>query len=89
MWAQKERCNWTLFEDRNTRYFQTVVKQRRARSRILHIKDGEGNLTNEPVEIENILVNHFKSSYRDSDISSVDNILNELQSLNVPKLSHQ
>ena len=66
-----------------------MVKQRRARSRILHIKDGEGNFTDEPVEIENILVNHFKSSYRDSDISSVDNILNELQSLNVPKLSHQ
>ena len=41
MWAQKERCNWTLFEDRNTRYFQIVVKQRRARSRILHIKDGK------------------------------------------------
>ena len=41
MWAQKERCNWALFEDRNTRYFQTVVKQRRARSRILHIKDGK------------------------------------------------
>lgn len=42
MWAQKARCNWTLYGDRNTRYFQSLVKQRRARSRILHIEDGEG-----------------------------------------------
>lgn len=26
MWAQKAQSNWIIYEDRNTRYFQTVVK---------------------------------------------------------------
>ena len=75
MWAQEARCNWTLFGDRNTKYFQTVVKQRRARSRILHIKDGERSLTNNPNEIEDVLENHFKSSYEDPNPPIVNSIL--------------
>ena len=89
MRAQKARSNWILNGDGNTRYFQTVVKQRRARSKILHIKDEEGLLIEDLLEIENRLVNHFKSSYEDLALLSVDSILSELQSLNIPKLSHQ
>ena len=89
MWAQKAKSNWILNGDRNTRYFQTVVRQRRARSRILHIKDEEGLLLEDPLEIENRLVNHFKSSYEDTALLSVDSILSELKSLDIPKLSHQ
>ena len=28
MWSQKARCNWVILGDKNTRYFQTMVKQR-------------------------------------------------------------
>ena len=42
-----------------------------------------------PLEIENRLVNHFKSSYEDTTLLSVDSILSELHSLDIPKLSHQ
>ena len=89
MWAQKARCDWTLFADRNKRYFQTIVKQRRAKSRILHIKDREGDLTDKIDEIEDILVNHFKFSYEDPNSNSVDSILHELQSLHILELSTQ
>ena len=89
MWAQKARSNWILNEDRNTRYFQTVVRQRRARSRILHIKDEEGLLLEDPMEIENRLANHFKSSYEDITLLSGDSILSELQTIDIPKLTHQ
>ena len=75
MWAQKARYNWTLFGDRNTRYFQIVVKQKRARSRILHKKNGERNLIDNPNEIEDVLENHFKSSYEDPNPPSVNSIL--------------
>ena len=78
MWAQKARSNWILNGDRNARYFQTVVRQRRARRRILHIKDEEDLLLEDPLEIENRLVNHFKSSYEDTALLSVDSILSEL-----------
>ena len=40
MWAQKARTKWFLYGDRNIEYFQTMVKQRRARSRILQLKNG-------------------------------------------------
>ena len=66
-----------------------MVRQRRARSWILHIKNEEGILIEEPKEIENRLVNHFMASYEDTDLHSVDYILNELQTINIPKLSHQ
>ena len=45
MWAQKARSNWIIQGDRNTKFFQTVVKQRRARNRILQLKTENGNLT--------------------------------------------
>lgn len=32
MGAQKARSNWIILRDRNTKYFQIVVKQRRARN---------------------------------------------------------
>ena len=89
MWTQKARSNWILNGDRNTRYFQTVVRQRRARSKILHIKDEEGLLLEDPLENENRLVTHFKSPYEDTALLSVDSILSELQSFDIPKLSHQ
>ena len=55
MWAQKARTKWFLQGDRNTNYFQIVVKQRRARNKILHIKDDQGKFTDKPDEIETIL----------------------------------
>ncbi|KAF3955924.1 hypothetical protein CMV_018914 [Castanea mollissima] len=44
MWTQKARCNWVVLGDRNTRYFQTMVKQRRARSKILQLKTDDGEV---------------------------------------------
>ena len=37
IWAQKARSNWITQGDRNSKYFQTLVKQRRARNRILQL----------------------------------------------------
>ena len=78
MWAQKARNNWVLFGDRNTKYFQTVVRQRRIRRRIIHIKNEDGVLLEDPMEVENRLVNHFKASFVDTDPMDVGFILNEL-----------
>lgn len=89
MWTQKARSNWILYGDRNIKYFRIMIRQRRARSQILHIKYEEGILIDEPNEIENTLVNHFMESYEDSGIHSVDSILNILQTINIPKLYHQ
>lgn len=37
-WAQKARNKGIVLGERNTRYFQTVVKQRRARNRIYTLR---------------------------------------------------
>lgn len=47
--------------------FQTVVKQKRARSRILHLKTANGNKIEELEEIESTLVEHFKNQYAETD----------------------
>ena len=67
VWAQKAKNNWVLFGDRNTRYFQIVVRQRKARSRIVHIRNEDGTLLEDPMEVENRLVNHFKASFEEID----------------------
>lgn len=67
MWAQKARSDWIIQGDRNTRYFQTVVKQRRAQSKILHLKTADGNTIEELEEIESTLVEHFKNQHAKTD----------------------
>lgn len=52
MWPQKARNNWTVYGDRNTRFYQTVVKQRRARNRIIHLKNINGDMLDKLEEIE-------------------------------------
>lgn len=32
-WAKKSRNNWILYGDRNTTYFQTIVKRRREKKK--------------------------------------------------------
>lgn len=86
MWAQKAKSDWIIIADKNTKYFQTVVKQRRARSRILHTKMSDGTNTEDLVEIENIF---FKSYYQDSTTVGFDSILASLSTLPIPQLSTQ
>ena len=55
-----------------------MVRQRRIRRRIIHIKNEDGVLLEDPMEVENRLVNHFKASFVDTDPMDVGFILNEL-----------
>lgn len=76
--------------DRNTRFYQTVVRQRRARNRILQFQKPDGCLTEDQGEIKDILVRHFKQSDEVSIHTEVDQILEEIRTLPIPKLSsHQ
>lgn len=90
MWAQKARNDWILMGDRNTHFYQTVVRQRRARNRILQFQKPDGCLTEDQGEIKDILVRHFRQSDEVSIHTEVDQILEEIRTLPIPKLSsHQ
>ena len=54
----------------------------------MHIRNEEGTLLEDSMEVENRLVNHFKASCEDTDQISVDFILNEFQKVDIPKLTH-
>lgn len=42
LWKQRAKQQWIKDGDRNTRYFQSVVKHRRNKNRILALKDPNG-----------------------------------------------
>ncbi|KAK4259900.1 hypothetical protein QN277_006188 [Acacia crassicarpa] len=42
IWAQKARAQWTIYGDRNTRYFHARANQRKKAKRVDAIKDEEG-----------------------------------------------
>lgn len=90
MWAQNSKSNWIVQVDRNTKFFQTVVKQRRARSRILHLKMDDGEKTEDNKVIENTSVEHFRNHFTEVDTKPFYILLKELESLPIPKLNqHQ
>ena len=70
-WAQKARCDWVVQGDRNTKYFQIVVKQRRAKNRIVSLRKDDGTLTENFEEIESITVSHFKNKFIETNPKSV------------------
>ena len=90
MWAQNARSDWIVQGDRNTRYFQTVVKQRRAGCRILQLKTDDGTTIEGLKDIESTLVEHFKKQYTETNSKSIQTLLEELAVLTIPKIDqHQ
>lgn len=86
MWAQKARSTWITQGDTNTIYFQAVVKQRRARNRIVQIRTIEGNQLEEMGDIENYMVEYFKNQYNETSTKFVQELMKELETLEIPKL---
>lgn len=89
MWAKKARTGWIVQGDRNTKYFQTIVRQRRARNRILHLKLANESTIKDFAVIENTLVDHFRKQYEEADTRSFQGIMNELGTLTIPQIDTQ
>ena len=89
MWAQKARTKWFLHRDRNTRYFQIVVRQRRSKNRILQIKDDYGHSTDNHEEIKQIFLDSFKRRYSCNSNLTLESIIQEIHGLPVPSLTDQ
>ena len=78
-----------ILGDKNTRYFQTMVKQRRATSRILHLKTNDGEVIEDQGGIEQLLLQHFKQSNERTTTTNVNYILEEIKTLPIPQISNQ
>ncbi len=74
LWAQKARKEWDLKGDRNTKYYQAVVKNRRRHNRIIQIKNEEDVWITDQNQIEQCFCNHFRTVYADTPQYTVDEI---------------
>ena len=86
MCAQKARSTWIIQGDKNTKFFQSLVKQRRARNRILQIRIADGSMLEELGDIEYYILEHFKNQYSGTSTKLVQDLIKELESLEIPKL---
>jgi hypothetical protein len=74
MWSQKARKNWDIKGDRNTKYFQAVVKSRRRQNKILQIKFVEDRWLSEPEDIQQCFVDHYTQLFMEPQNHSVNHI---------------
>ncbi|KAF8050412.1 hypothetical protein N665_1970s0001 [Sinapis alba] len=58
-WSQKSRNLWHKDGDQNTKFHHALTKLRRARNLIICLKDKDGNLAENPDEIEAVAVQYF------------------------------
>lgn len=63
LWKQRAKQQWLKDCDRNTRYFQAMVRHRRNKNRILALKDKDGHWQSSHQGINHILENYFHDLY--------------------------
>lgn len=68
-WKHKSRNTWIKEGDRNTKYFHTVTKTKRARNNITAITDAEGIVYRGDSEISSAATQYFNNLFKSSHIS--------------------
>ncbi|XP_057451938.1 uncharacterized protein LOC130743727 [Lotus japonicus] len=64
-WAQKSRCLWFQFGDRNSKFFHTATLIRRKRNKIEALIDENGNLLTDFDVLQDYTVNFFRHGFMD------------------------
>ncbi|KAJ0984543.1 hypothetical protein J5N97_002899 [Dioscorea zingiberensis] len=60
-WAQKSRMQWLQNGDCNSRFFHQMTKNHRHHNRITLIKDEDGNITTDPLQIEEKFIEFYSN----------------------------
>ncbi|KAJ6731270.1 REVERSE TRANSCRIPTASE ZINC-BINDING DOMAIN-CONTAINING PROTEIN-RELATED-RELATED [Salix viminalis] len=69
-WQQKSGCKWLLEGDRNTRYYQLLLKKKRVKNFIWTIQNDDGSILNDAMEIKRSAVDYFSALLtKDNDIN--------------------
>lgn len=61
---QKSRNLWLKERDRNTKYFHSIIKTRRAKNRMLSIQDASGTIRRSDKKITEVATNYFKEVFK-------------------------
>ena len=66
-WKQKSRVFWLREGDRNTKSFQALTKQRRARNKITQLLDENGNVVEDEEGLVAIATSYFRKIFESSN----------------------
>ncbi|KAL0356484.1 UNVERIFIED_CONTAM: Transposon TX1 uncharacterized protein [Sesamum radiatum] len=72
-WKQKAACRWLEEGEKNTKYFHSLVKKKKRKSRIYEIQHNGETLT-EPEEIKASVVEHFEQAFSNDGNVILQNI---------------
>jgi hypothetical protein len=75
MWRQRSRVQWLQEGNHNTKYFHNKANQRRRKNAIMSLKDEHGVAQEEPLEIEQIVVNYFSQIYMSTNPQNFGSIM--------------
>ncbi|KAF8080425.1 hypothetical protein N665_0945s0001 [Sinapis alba] len=74
-WKQKCRVLWLREGDRNTKFFHSITKQRRARNRITKLRDTNGNMVEDDDGLVAITTDYFRQLFDSSNPKAIDEAL--------------
>ncbi|XP_019151080.1 PREDICTED: uncharacterized protein LOC109147876 [Ipomoea nil] len=84
-WQQKAHVQWVVDGERNTKYFQGLVREKRRKQIIHRIKNEEGVWVDDQEQIRELDVRFFEKLYTAKAVSSDQSVLNCLQVLVTPE----
>nr|XP_027086510.1 uncharacterized protein LOC113708247 [Coffea arabica] len=80
-WKQKARVRWLQEGDRNTRFFHSVVKNRRVRSIIHRIRNGQGEWVESDDGIGAEAIRYFEGLFTDQRPASSSELLQHIPTI--------
>ncbi|KAL2242475.1 UNVERIFIED_CONTAM: hypothetical protein Sindi_0365500 [Sesamum indicum] len=86
-WKQKAACRWLTEGEKNTKYFHTLVKNKRKQSHI-HAIQHNGTTLTKPEEIKDSVVDYFKRVFTEEEEVSDDPLLWIPQLLSEEDIQH-
>ncbi|PWA86638.1 hypothetical protein CTI12_AA135010 [Artemisia annua] len=78
-WYQCSRVNWIKFGDQNTRFFHLSAIHRSQRNTITMLKNESGQLVDEPVALNTLILNHFTYIYTSVGVREFGDVFDVIQ----------
>ncbi|KAI0488527.1 hypothetical protein KFK09_028362 [Dendrobium nobile] len=80
-WKQRAKVKWVVDGDSNTKFFHAFANARRNANWISQVKNQEGQITEDPREVEDVFLNFFQEKGKERHCT-LDNWPNPLKILN-------
>ncbi|KAM1781459.1 hypothetical protein COP1_039935 [Malus domestica] len=83
-WRQRARISWMRDGDRNTKFFHRRASIRKAKNRIVKLRDDQGLWQEDQGGIEKVVTDYFSGIYRSQQYGDANDIIDGLE----PRISY-